>query len=105
AFNRRTLKTAQTKSHSAARLRHAAEREATKADRLLDLRDVPRAEPNSAAGRRGRPRSAYELVTSRVVDPRYRKLALTRVRPAPRSADPWCAQPVYELDPTSRAHP
>src|SRR5258705_2091877 len=35
AFNRPTLKTAQTKSHSAARLRHAAEREATKADRLL----------------------------------------------------------------------
>src|SRR5207249_1996046 len=34
AFNRRTLKTAQTKSHPAARLRHAAEREARKAARL-----------------------------------------------------------------------
>src|SRR5205823_5958420 len=48
-----------------ANLRHAAEDEATKADRLLDLRmpanDVPYAcGPNSAAGRRGRRRSAYE---------------------------------------------
>src|SRR6266700_498301 len=46
-------------------LRHAAEDEATKAHRLLDLRvptkDVPYARgPNSAAGRRGRRRSAYE---------------------------------------------
>src|SRR5207249_1777273 len=49
----------------AAHLRHAAEDEATKAHRLLDLRmranDVPYAcGPNSAAGRRGRRRSAYE---------------------------------------------
>src|SRR2546427_2567810 len=48
-----------------AHLRHAAEDEATKAHRLLDLRvptnDVPYAcGPNSAAGRRGRRRSAYE---------------------------------------------
>src|SRR5437867_13107945 len=48
-----------------AHLRHAAEDEATKAHRLLDLRvptkDVPYARgPNSAAGRRGRRRSAYE---------------------------------------------
>src|SRR5213076_183056 len=48
-----------------AHLRHAAEGEATKAHRLLDLRvpakDVPYARgPNSAAGRRGRRRSAYE---------------------------------------------
>src|SRR5439155_6138074 len=48
-----------------AHLRHAAEGEATKADRLLDRRvpanDVPYARgPNSAAGRRGRRRSAYE---------------------------------------------
>src|SRR5947199_6936137 len=46
-------------------LRHAAEREATKAHRLLAL-GVPAKEmrharrPNSAAGRRGRRRSAYE---------------------------------------------
>src|SRR5436305_4905212 len=48
-----------------AHLRHAAEDEATKAHRLLALRvptkDVPYARgPNSAAGRRGRRRSAYE---------------------------------------------
>src|SRR5439155_24816741 len=48
-----------------AHLRHAAEDEATKAHRLLDLpmpaNDVPYAcGPNSAAGRRGRRRSAYE---------------------------------------------
>src|SRR5438876_2551586 len=48
-----------------AHLRHAAEGEATKAHRLLALRvpakDVPYARgPNSAAGRRGRRRSAYE---------------------------------------------
>src|SRR5207237_1484638 len=48
-----------------AHLRHAAEDEATKAHRLLDLRvpakDVPYARgPNCAAGRRGRRRSAYE---------------------------------------------
>src|SRR5207249_2826712 len=48
-----------------AHLRHAAEDEATKAHRPLDLRvptkDVPYARgPNSAAGRRGRRRSAYE---------------------------------------------
>src|SRR5207244_8158548 len=48
-----------------AHLRHTAEHEATKAHRLLDLRmpanDVPYAcGPNSAAGRRGRRRSAYE---------------------------------------------
>src|SRR2546430_13918172 len=48
-----------------AHLRHAAEGEATKAHRLLDLRvpanDVPYARgPKSAAGRRGRRRSAYE---------------------------------------------
>src|SRR5207249_8035993 len=48
-----------------AHLRHAAEGEATKAHRLLDLRvpakDVPYTRgPNSAAGRRGRRRSAYE---------------------------------------------
>src|SRR6059058_3615061 len=48
-----------------AHLRHAAEDEATRAHRLLDLRvptkDVPYARgPNSAAGRRGRRRSAYE---------------------------------------------
>src|SRR5436309_11347745 len=48
-----------------AHLRHAAEDEATKAHRPLDLRvptkDVPYARgPNSAARRRGRPRSAYE---------------------------------------------
>src|SRR5947207_2024261 len=48
-----------------AHLRHAAEDEATKAHRLLALRmpanDVPYAcGPNSAAGRRGRRRSAYE---------------------------------------------
>src|SRR5439155_1643478 len=48
-----------------AHLRHAAEGEATKAHRPLDLRvpakDVPYARgPNSAAGRRGRRRSAYE---------------------------------------------
>src|SRR5438552_3825955 len=48
-----------------ANLRHAAEGEATKAHRPLDLRvpakDVPYAGgPNSAAGRRGRRRSAYE---------------------------------------------
>src|SRR5438477_1399437 len=48
-----------------AHLRHAAEDEATKAHRLLDLpmptKDVPYARgPNSAAGRRGRRRSAYE---------------------------------------------
>src|SRR5437870_1635714 len=46
-------------------LRHAAEREATKAHRLLALgvpaKDVRHARrPNSAAGRRGRRRSAYE---------------------------------------------
>src|SRR5207249_9692975 len=46
-------------------IRHAAETEATKAHRLLDLRmpanDVRCAcGPNSAAGRRGRRRSAYE---------------------------------------------
>src|SRR5205823_4241047 len=46
-------------------LRHAAEHEATKAHRLLALgvpaTDVRHArEPNSAAGRRGRRRSAYE---------------------------------------------
>src|SRR5207245_1973689 len=48
-----------------AHLRHAAEGEATKAHRLLDLRvpakDVPYARgPNGAAGSRGRRRSAYE---------------------------------------------
>src|SRR5205823_1723748 len=48
-----------------AHLRHAAEGEATKADRPLDLRvpakDVPYARgPKSAAGRRGRRRRAYE---------------------------------------------
>src|SRR5207247_8825851 len=48
-----------------AHLRHAAEDEATKAHRPLDLRvptkGVPYARgPNSAAGRRGRRRSAYE---------------------------------------------
>src|SRR5207245_10392689 len=48
-----------------AHLRHTAEDEATKAHRPLDLRvptkDVPYARgPNSAAGRRGRRRSAYE---------------------------------------------
>src|SRR5205814_9026392 len=48
-----------------AHLRQAAEDEATKAHRLLALRvpvkDVPYARgPNSAAGRRGRRRSAYE---------------------------------------------
>src|SRR5437016_5496761 len=48
-----------------AHLRHAAEDESTEAHRLLDLRvptkDVPYARgPNSAAGRRGRRRSAYE---------------------------------------------
>src|SRR2546426_729701 len=48
-----------------AHLRHAAEDEATKAHRLLALRvptkDVPYARgPSSAAGRRGRRRSAYE---------------------------------------------
>src|SRR6266581_3333807 len=48
-----------------AHLRHAAEDEATNAHRLLALRvptkDVPYARgPNSAAGRRGRRRSAYE---------------------------------------------
>src|SRR5881396_1590709 len=48
-----------------AHLRHAAEDEATKAHRLLALRvpakDMPYAcGPNSAAGRRGRRRSAYE---------------------------------------------
>src|SRR5205809_6435457 len=48
-----------------AHLRHAAEREATKAHRLFAL-GVPaktcgtRAGPNSAAGRRGRRRRAYE---------------------------------------------
>src|SRR2546428_11465157 len=48
-----------------AHLRHAAEDDATKAHRLLALRvptkDVPYArEPNSAAGRRGGRRRAYE---------------------------------------------
>src|SRR5207237_5655971 len=48
-----------------AHLRHAAEDEATKAHRPLDLRvptkDVSYARgPNSAAGRRGRRRSAHE---------------------------------------------
>src|SRR3989449_7359781 len=55
---------AQAKSHSVAHVRHAAEH-ATKAHRRLAL-GVPattcsaRAGPNSAAGRRGRRRSAYE---------------------------------------------
>src|SRR5439155_786606 len=93
-----------------AHLRHAAEDEATRAHRLLDLRvptkDVPYARgPNSAAGRRGRRRSAYEA--PRAAADRGTRLGGAESKrsrrprlPAPPSRDTTSTPPRAESPPT-----